>query len=141
MCAAAGRRGALPVAGRTVPQRPAQRCGETFAGIRLAVWFDVSASVHHRDRSGRLLSGPDDLALDHAERYAFENADFQYADTGYACEQVRRLGWTAAPSAVLPADGPLPLVSVCVPYYNLGRHLPETLASLRRRPTRRSRCW
>ncbi len=23
-----------------------------------------------------------------------------------------------------------PLVSVCVPHYNLGRHLPETLASL-----------
>lgn len=111
----------------------AQRCGVAFDGVRLSVSFD-GASASFRDRRGRLPAGADDLALDHGERYAFENAACQYADTDFAREQVRRLGWKTPPTAeaattAAVADS-LPLVSVCVPFFNLGRHLPATLASL-----------
>jgi len=110
----------------------AKRAGLGFGDVCLTVRLDA-CNAWNRDRECRWPSGPEELELDFAERYAFEQADVQTIPNPAMREYVRRIGW-ADREAVLPADPDTgdarPLVTVAVPHYNLGRYLPETLASL-----------
>ncbi|MFO0842414.1 MAG: glycosyltransferase family A protein [Gemmataceae bacterium] len=120
----------------------AKRAGLAFANTTLAVRLDAT-SDWLRQREGRW---PDDFAHlegDYAERYGFENACLQIVEDGQQLEHARRCGWSMEraagpapafrPAGASPAahlDAAPPLVSVCVPYFNLPHTLPEALASL-----------
>ena len=105
--------------------------------------------------TARLAGRPEDLEVDYIERYAFENADVQAATN--PAVWIMRGEWAGAEgptsfeekgpprwrtptprcwngsawgTAVRPWKA-ISLVSICVAHYNLGRHLPETLDSLR----------
>jgi glycosyltransferase involved in cell wall biosynthesis len=96
----------------------------------------------------------EELEMDFAERYSFEHADVAVCSSLAVLDHVRRIGWgdrsagivaagdryidlignpqrsPAKPqAAALPREA-FPLVTVVVPHYNLGRYLPEALASL-----------
>lgn len=85
----------------------AKRAGQAFGDVALIV-REEGTSAEQRRRERRWPDGLSELEGDHAERYAMANAD--------------------APSGHKLVDEPL--VTVCVPYYNLAAHLPRTLASL-----------
>jgi hypothetical protein len=127
----------------------AKRAGSAYYNVRLIVRLD-RLNQQQREAEKR-WSSPDDLFLDYCERYTFENADVQAAVSADLLDYVRGLGWdvhadaciapfTAAPEDLLtaaPRVRPLsivaaatPSVTVAVSHYNLGRFLPETLASL-----------
>jgi glycosyltransferase involved in cell wall biosynthesis len=133
----------------------AQRAGVAFPGVLFAVRLD-SCRSWQRLRDRQWPAGPEDLEGDFIERYSFEHAQVQITPAQEVLEHVRRIGWrvrredsTPGPRLPQPCEsgrvGPgwattntadtaaargTPLVSVCIPYYNLGRYLPETLASL-----------
>jgi glycosyltransferase involved in cell wall biosynthesis len=129
----------------------AHRTGMDLAGAALVVKLHGPAAWH-RQASGHWPAGPEDLAADFCERYAFDNADCQLAAAPSWYEEVRRLGWQVRPDALVCADtaaGSLYrdllaanrpasvasataglLVTVGVAHYNLGFLLGETLASL-----------
>ena len=108
----------------------AKRAGLGFDGATLAVRLD-GCNAWRRDRDCRWPSGPEELELDFAERYAFENADERTADDPAMLAYVRGLGWDDRGDAAPPdAAACQPSVTVAVPHYNLGRYLPECLASL-----------
>lgn len=108
----------------------AKRAGLGFADVALTVRLDA-CNAWLRDQECRWPSGPEELELDFAERYAFEQADFREAPDPALRDYVHRIGWAVDGAAPAPAaDDSHPLVTVAVPHYNLGRHLPETLASL-----------
>lgn len=129
----------------------AKRHGLGFEGVTLAVRLE-GPSQHLRQRRQEWPNQPADLAIDFCERYAFEHADRQLVADVDVIDEVRALGWKVAPS-VRPglqntsidfADysdrrdqgGPFatdreePLVTVCVPYFNLAPYLEEALTSL-----------
>jgi glycosyltransferase involved in cell wall biosynthesis len=101
----------------------AREAGLAFRGVTLAVYLDGS-SARLRERQGRWPEGPDDLEVDYLERYAAEHADARVAPGGPLPDSR-----VASPR---PPGGPAgpPLVTVCVPHFNLGAHLPGALASL-----------
>jgi glycosyltransferase involved in cell wall biosynthesis len=102
--------------GRSFRAVQAKLAGLAFADTTLAVVRDDTAPLQRR-RDGRLPVSLIELVEDHAERYVLEHAD----------EVVG--GRTSGP----PRDGSWaqpPLVTVVVPFYNLGAFLPEALASL-----------
>lgn len=120
----------------------AKRAGLAFADTTLAVRLDATSDLL-RQRDGRWPDDPAHLEGDFAERYAFENSCVQFAEEGEPLEHARRCGWsieravglvpTDRPAGINPAahlDAASPLVSICVPYFNLPHTLPETLASL-----------
>jgi glycosyltransferase involved in cell wall biosynthesis len=113
----------------------AKQAGLAFGDVRLAVRLDrCSAGV--REQEQRWAVGAEDLELDFCERYAFENADIQQAPDEAMRRYAAGLGWRVRDSG--EAGGPetengtngLPPVTVSIAHYNLGRYLPETLASL-----------
>jgi glycosyltransferase involved in cell wall biosynthesis len=113
----------------------AKRAGLAFGGVRLAVRLD-RCSAWVREQEQRWAAGAEDLELDFCERYAFENADVQQAPDEGLRRYAAGLGWRVRDGEGAggreTGDGPcgLPLVTVSVAHYNLGRYLPETLASL-----------
>jgi glycosyltransferase involved in cell wall biosynthesis len=127
----------------------ARQAGLAFAGVRTIVRLDAS-SQWLREANQRYVEHPDDLEVDYAERYAFEHADVQTSPSRPILEYVQKMGWEVREEArVMPAPlaepgflmgsrdpAPAPvaedgqLVTVAVPYYNLGAYLPQALASL-----------
>jgi glycosyltransferase involved in cell wall biosynthesis len=113
----------------------AKRAGLAFAGVCLAVRLD-QCSAWVREQGQRWPDGAEDLELDFCERYAFENADVQHAPDeamrryaaalGWRVGEGERTGWRETGGGT----SGLPLVTVSVAHYNLGRYLPDTLASL-----------
>jgi glycosyltransferase involved in cell wall biosynthesis len=130
----------------------AKRAGLAFADIRFAVRLDrCSAWVREQDQVW--AAGPEDLEVDFCERYAFEHADVRLGGSeelrefvgrlGWRRELVRELGelvsvhfsgrthpWKNELTPISPIPDGSPLVTVSIAYHNLGRYLPETLASL-----------
>ncbi len=124
----------------------ARRAGVAFTEVAMMVVLDT-CSPWQREQDHRWPTDLEDLAVDFAERYAFEHADRQVVCSAALREYVRRLGWSlrtpveppdvpqACETLLCPATtapGPLatPLVTVALPHYNLGRYLPAALASL-----------
>ena len=108
----------------------AKRAGLHFTDVCLAVRLDA-CNAWRRDQECRWPSGPEELELDFAERYVFENADVRETPDPAMLQYVRRIGWDDQGTAAIPEAGDAhPLVTVAVPHYNLGRYLPEALASL-----------
>lgn len=94
----------------------AKLAGLAFADTTLAVVRDDTAAQQRR-RERRLPAGLVELVADHAERYVLEHAD---EVVGGHARAPRRDG----------ASSHAPLVTVVVPFFNLGSFLPEALASL-----------
>ena len=112
----------------------AKRAGLAFQDCDLVVRLD-DCSAWRRQRAGQWPSDPEDLAVDFAEREAFENADVRITPNREALDFVTRLGWEMPSEDVVDARSALdgharPLVTVVVPYFNLGNYLPAALASL-----------
>ena len=130
----------------------AKAAGLAFVDVLLAVRLSV-CTPWLREREHVWPAGPEDLEVDFIERYAFENACIQVAPDRAVLHHVRAIGWDARPDVLVWPDkvanayavlleraasgnrsrsveGDPPLVSICVAHYNLGRYLPETLASL-----------
>lgn len=107
----------------------AQRAGVAFADVVLRVAFDGAHRLD-REQAGRHPDGVRDLETDYCEQYAFEQANERIVAAADEPE-VGRLGWSmAGPAPLHCPGGERPLVSVCVPHYNLGPHLPATLQAL-----------
>jgi glycosyltransferase involved in cell wall biosynthesis len=109
-----------------------KRAGQGLAGVTLAVCLD-GCSAWFREQQGRWPSGLADLELDYIERYAFEHADEHLGCSSVLGDYVRANGWsmTNTPAWSQEPSAPTsPLVTICVPHYNLGQYLPQTLASI-----------
>jgi glycosyltransferase involved in cell wall biosynthesis len=146
----------------------ARRAGVAFTDVPFIVTLHGS-SQWRREASHHFMDHPDDLETDFAERYAFENADFQAASSPALLDHARTWGWTVRPGArVIPhglstrpdvaiPSGELatayrallddatcvpgvgctppqafaqPLVTIAIPYFNLGPYLADALASI-----------
>jgi glycosyltransferase involved in cell wall biosynthesis len=128
----------------------ARRAGLAFGDVGLVVRLSTCGQWR-RDRNARWPTDVEELQVDYLERYAFEQADAQVISDGSLLDFVGRIGWAVRPAArtladeisayrdlvrerpwaTAPAsDEPEPLVTVAVTHYNLGRYLPEALASL-----------
>ncbi len=127
----------------------AKRSGLAFDDVCLAARLD-DCGAWRRERERRWPSCPDELEVDFAERYSFENADARLCPSPDVLGHVRRAGWAVDADALiapdeaaacetlvreqgakrLPAADDRPLVTVGIAHYNLGRYLPEALASL-----------
>src|SRR5665213_1596307 len=105
----------------------AKRAGSAFLDTRLIVRLDRT-NQRQREAEKRLCS-PDDVFLDYCERYTLENADCQIEASANLLDCVRGLGLKVQADAPV-ATAAAPTVTVAVSHYNLGRFLPETLASL-----------
>lgn len=127
-------RWSLPTAGRVeLPSRgglgfravQAKRAGLAFADAELVVRFDGAAQLD-REAAERWPATLDDLERDFMERFAFENADAVIDPDGGAAG----LGWTwSAPPSAKP-QAAADVVTIGIAHYNLGAHLPATLASV-----------
>ena len=111
----------------------AKRAGIAFNHTTLALVVDDTAA-EQRFRDGRLPASLVELVEDHAERYCFSYAD-EIVHTHRRAERVNApIGGRAervnAPVALATASCAAPLVTVVVPYFNLGPFLPAALASL-----------
>jgi glycosyltransferase involved in cell wall biosynthesis len=118
----------------------AKRAGLAFEDVTLAVRLDA-CSRWLREREQRWPSGYEEVEIDYAERFAFEDADEQVTPDAELLEFVRRIGWCWRAGGVSPlfsekeTGGSRPplaksLITVGIAHYNLGAHLPDTLASL-----------
>jgi glycosyltransferase involved in cell wall biosynthesis len=134
----------------------ARQAGLAFQGVILAAYLD-GCGARDREQHEQWPDGLDDLELDYLERVSFERSDVQIACDPEQLAFVRANGWQlyshvilSSPTAVgfrdmlraarerAPSRSPSPatssedrpLVTVCVPHYNLGAHLPGTLESL-----------
>ena len=125
----------------------AKRAGAAFADVNLIVRLDcVSRRLREADKR---WPEPDDLFLDYCERYTFDNADVRWCPSESMLREITRLGWAPLPElrgdaggdgldalfrppppAAADAAPASPVATVAVTHYNLGRYLPETLASL-----------
>jgi glycosyltransferase involved in cell wall biosynthesis len=105
----------------------AKRAGLAFLDARLIVRLD-RLNQWQREAEKRWCS-PDDVFLDYCERYTLENADFQAGTSVDLLHYVRGLGLGVRAGAPVAAAAST-AVTVAVLHYNLGRFLPETLASL-----------
>ncbi len=102
----------------------AKRAGMAFADTELVVRFDGAAQLD-REAAERWPATLDELERDFMERFAFENADavIDPDDTAAA------LGWRWSPPPP-PLAAVQPQVTIGIAHYNLGAHLPATLASV-----------
>jgi glycosyltransferase involved in cell wall biosynthesis len=137
----------------------AKRNGLAFADVEMAVRLGT-CGAWLRELDGQWPAGPEDLEADFAEAYSVEHADVQVIAPRARGEWVRGLGWDLRGDAVVEPEGTAPghidwlagayedlvrargrrnpapanpdraLVTVAVAHFNLGPHLPETLASL-----------
>jgi glycosyltransferase involved in cell wall biosynthesis len=113
----------------------AKRAGLAFGDVRLAVRLD-GCSAWVREQAQRWAAGMEDLEVDFCERYAFEHADVQCVPDEALRQYAVGLGWQvrdgeeACGRETGEGTDDTPLVTVSVAHYNLGRYLPETLASL-----------
>lgn len=129
----------------------AKQSGQSFADVPLLVTMHGPTAVLRHERQ-QWLARPEELALDHAEQYAFEHADGQVVVWSKLLAGATALGWEVRPDLAeisLDDDELLaeyqrwlhaartrssantnPLVTVGVAYYNLGALLEETLESL-----------
>jgi glycosyltransferase involved in cell wall biosynthesis len=122
----------------------AKRAGLAFTDLAFAVRLHGN-SQWVRESNRQWIQDAHELTLDYCERYAFEHADRQLSLSRELLDYARGIGWTVRDDAEVRAD-PLvpgepiacrdpceqPLVTLAVPYYNLGAYLPATLASLAR---------
>ncbi|HEX4610327.1 MAG TPA: glycosyltransferase family A protein [Urbifossiella sp.] len=102
----------------------AKRAGLAFAGTTLVVRFDGAGQLD-REAGQRWAGTLDELERDFLERFAFENADEVIDPAGAAAALGWR--WTAPPPEPPSATA---LVTIGIAHYNLGAHLPATLASV-----------
>ncbi len=108
----------------------AKGAGLAFADVPLIVQLDA-CSAWLREKEQRWATGYEEVEGDFAERFVFENADVVLTPSPELLAFVQRMGWKRR-----EADTPStrqdssPLVTVGIAHYNLGRYLPETLASL-----------
>lgn len=121
----------LPVRGglglRTIQ---AKQAGLAFGDAQLVARLD-GTSRRERESGCRWPAGLDELERDYAERYTVEYADTLVADDVELLAAVRRGGWQAPGGGFgRVCEGASPLVTIGVPYYNLGRYLPDTLTSV-----------
>jgi glycosyltransferase involved in cell wall biosynthesis len=141
----------LPTVGglgfRTIQARQA---GSSFRDVPVVVCLDAS-SAYLREQQERWPDSLDELEMDYIERRSFEQADVQLAASQKVLEHARAAGWSVRPDISLVSVNDLasaldrgvtvrthatsgatgrPLVTVCVPHFNLGEHLPRTLESL-----------
>ncbi len=123
----------------------AKHAGLAFTDVPLAVYLDAN-SQHDREANLRWPSCFTDVETDYLERFAFENADVQYVPDELLAAFVKRNHWNARADAARSFDPPpkyrrlptwavpdnhdTPLVTVAIAHYNLGRYLPDTLATL-----------
>jgi glycosyltransferase involved in cell wall biosynthesis len=133
----------------------AKRAGLAFGDVPIIVNLE-RASPCSRDQEARWPESLFDFETDFRERYSFERADVQLATNPGVLKWVIQSGWKVRENVFfgnLPEDpGALeefyskmaqegasesitvgnPLVTVAIPHFNLGRFLPESLASLAR---------
>jgi glycosyltransferase involved in cell wall biosynthesis len=137
----------------------ARRTGLSFQDTGLIVNLR-STSYWDRHANHEWPMQADDLEVDYAERYVHAHADGVICESQDTLSQTARLGWIARHDVhlvpLVPSEGDLvptiasayldmvrrfrtfhvrlpftsPPVTVAMPYYNLGRYLPEALASL-----------
>ncbi len=124
----------------------AKRAGLTFTDTALAIYLDAN-SQHDREAHCRWPTCFSEVETDFLERFAFENADLQWLPDEGLEAFVKRNHWTVHDNAVRstppspdqlgipsrkgdPGAGGEPLVTVATAHYNLGRYLPDTLATL-----------
>jgi glycosyltransferase involved in cell wall biosynthesis len=111
----------------------ARQGGLAFQGVTLAVYLDTCSALL-RDEQERWPEDLDELEVDFLERRSFEGADIRLFSQSEILEYVRAIGWEVGASTnrdAGPAPGDdEPLVTVCVPHFNLGAHLPRTLEAL-----------
>jgi GT2 family glycosyltransferase len=107
----------------------AKRAGLAFADVTLAVRLD-SCGKWERELRQRWPSGFEEVEVDHAERFAFENADERVTPDAALFDFVRRAGWEVMSVAHASGSDTTPLVTIGIAHHNLGAYLPETLASL-----------
>ena len=103
----------------------AKRAGLAFADTALVVRFDGAGQLD-REANQRWPASLDDLERDFMERFAFEHADEAIDPDGRAAA----LGWAWSPPPPPPPAVQPPLVTIGIAHYNLGAHLPATLASV-----------
>jgi GT2 family glycosyltransferase len=123
----------------------AKRAGLAFEDVPLAVILDAN-SQSDRETQSRWPSCFAEVETDYLERFAFEHADVQCVPDDALAAFVRRNHWSIRQDAVkslpcgeptasrstdkppCPANGSL--VTLAIAHYNLGRYLPDTLATL-----------
>ncbi len=105
----------------------AKRAAAAFLDVPLIAWLD-RLNQQLRGAESRLAS-PDDVFLDYCERYTLENADGQTAASADLSRYIQGFVLRTPSAAPAPAVAH-PAVTIAVSHYNLGRFLPETLASL-----------
>jgi GT2 family glycosyltransferase len=106
----------------------AKRAGLAFGDVPLVARLD-GCSRQLREQAERWPSDLGELEVDYAERHSFEAADARLTPNVGVLNYVRNLGWAARPESVAPAPA-TPLVTIGIAHHNLGRHLPDTLASV-----------
>lgn len=105
----------------------AKRARLAFADVAFIARLD-DTSRRRREAEQRWPADIGELERDYAERYSFEHADERIAPGPAVAEHVSRLGWAARPRST--ATTGQPLVTIGIAHYNLGRYLPETVASI-----------
>jgi GT2 family glycosyltransferase len=108
----------------------AKHCGIAFGQQTIRVILD-DCHAHQRKREQRYLASLDELEVEYLERYSVENADALVTSEPEVLSLVKSLGWDVR-DREKPARNiaSRPLVSVCVPHYNLGEYLPATLQAI-----------
>lgn len=109
----------------------AKRAGLAFGDVELVARLD-NTSRRVREAAGRWPADLDEIERDFAERFTFEGADARLMPTLALCETVERLWWDTSqvPGGAGVVFRAEPLVTIGIAHYNLGRYLPDTLASL-----------
>ena len=105
----------------------AKRAGAAFLDTRLIVRLDCLNCWQRQEE--KRWSTSDDVFLDYCERYTLENADYQAAESASLADYLRNPALKEQPEASIAVVA-APAVTVAISHYNLGRFLPETLASL-----------
>lgn len=122
----------------------AKRAGLAFHDTILAVRLDGN-SQRDRESKDRWPGCFAEVEADYMERVAFEQADAQCMTDQTLAAFVRQNGWQIQPTAITsvaeyeyashlatsaPGIAEPPLVTVGITHHNLGRYLPDTLASI-----------
>ena len=118
----------------------AKKAGVAFNTVELSVRLN-SCSTLQREQEQRWPTSYEEIEVDFAERFSFENADKCPFPKDELRKFVRRLEW-AEPNSVqrpkISKEAPSPLISIGIAHYNLGRYLPDTLALIAGHRTDRS---
>src|SRR5262245_27872799 len=104
----------------------AKQTGQAFADAQL-VATEQGCTRSLRDSREQWLVQPEELTLDYMERYTLLHADHtQTAQMASGHEQWIR----SALACISGSQAVQPLVTICVPYFNLHEFLEETLDSI-----------